>query len=140
MSVLRSPLILRVARWLSILIGRRGLRGSIRLGLRTVLDVAPRVDACLLLVCDQPYLSSDHLRALTREYSGSDKDQIIASLYAGIWGIPAIFHEAGSQIYLHSRGTMALGVSCEERTAHRLRLSFQHGEIDVDTPDDLSIV
>ena len=111
-----------------------GIAGSIHAGLRAVEEMAPDADGVLVLTCDQPRLTAEHLRALVEEF---DPEGIAASEYAGGAGVPAIFPRAMfAELYALSgdKGARAL-LKEAERVA---RVDFPGGEVDVDTPEDLA--
>ena len=79
------------------------------------------------MTCDQPAVTSAHLRSLM------DSGQTTASSYAGRQGVPAFFPTK------HCGALLALN---GEQGARNLLRSAQaepleHGEIDIDTQDDL---
>lgn len=64
-----------------------GMGTSIALAARSLAAVA---DAVIVMPADQPLVTPDHLRALIDAWSGN-RDEIVASHYAGINGAPALF-------------------------------------------------
>jgi molybdenum cofactor cytidylyltransferase len=68
-----------------------GMASSIHCGLREMLAIAPELDAIILMVCDQPFVSPMLIHQLICGYQISNYP-IVASEYAGILGVPALFH------------------------------------------------
>src|ERR1700686_4576160 len=68
----------------------RGLGTSIRIGLQHLLGAHPKVDAAVLLVCDQPFVEARTISALMTMREDSGKP-IVACRYANILGVPALF-------------------------------------------------
>jgi molybdenum cofactor cytidylyltransferase len=112
-----------------------GMGGSLRVGLEALLAARADLDAVIILLCDQPLLSTALVRALIqkREERGN---VIVASEYAGMLGVPALF---GREVF---GDLLALDNSAGAKkviAAHRaiaVAVSFPEGAIDVDTPDD----
>jgi len=104
-----------------------GIASSIRCGihLASSYDVAGAV----LLACDQPALSADHLRALVE-----DQQRVTGSAYAGSVGVPAYFPATSFPLLLQLRGDIGarkLLLGAHSISAENLRL-------DIDTEQDLS--
>lgn len=116
---------------------QQGISSSIQAGLRELDVRVPDSEAALILACDQPRLTADHLRALIDAYNRQATPSITASAYADTLGIPAIFPRAVFPA-LH-----ALGGDEGARSLLRLpkypvvSVSFTGGEIDIDIPRDL---
>ena len=68
----------------------RGIGSSIKVGVECLTALAPSIDGVIISVCDQPHLSAAVFSRLGRAYRGSDA-VIVASAYAGIAGVPALF-------------------------------------------------
>lgn len=104
-----------------------GIASSIRCGihLASSYDVAGAV----LLACDQPALTADHLRALMK-----DKQRVTGSAYAGSIGVPAYFPATSFPLLLQlcgDTGARKLLLNAHAISAEDLRL-------DIDTEQDLS--
>ena len=68
---------------------QEGMASSIRCGLRAVQEEAPEATGVLLLVCDQPALTSEHLRAMLAVHR-AQPEAIVASHYAETFGVPLL--------------------------------------------------
>jgi molybdenum cofactor cytidylyltransferase len=116
----------------------QGIATSIQAGIRAVQELNPAPNAAMLLACDQPNITTEHLRSLIESQERAVEPAIVASQYAGVAGIPAIF--PASQFV----NLLALGGDAGAR--HLLRnpscpvivIPFEGGEIDIDTPADLA--
>jgi molybdenum cofactor cytidylyltransferase len=101
-----------------------GMASSIRRGLEGVGgDV-------LLMVCDQPFVTSEHLRALIA--AGAP---IAATGYRGIAGVPAFFAEPLLDELRGLRGDHGARRVIEKHGAVTIR--FEAAAFDVDTPADV---
>ena len=96
------------------------------------------VEAVLLLVCDQPRLTVEHLRELFRTHSAVDGSTVIASRYAGIAGIPAVFPASQFTRLLALEGDTGARPLLRDPHFPMRVFDFADGEIDVDTPEDLA--
>ena len=70
-----------------------GIASSIRLG------VAACDDAVLLMLCDQPHVTASHLRAMIAANA-----PLVATGYAGVTGVPALFGSQYRDALLALRG------------------------------------
>ena len=68
-----------------------GMGGSVAVGVKGVLDLVPDVEACLLMLVDQPLISRTHLQNLIRQLQHSDDHLGSVSAYADTVGVPALF-------------------------------------------------
>jgi molybdenum cofactor cytidylyltransferase len=67
-----------------------GMGSSLACGVVAARRVRPETDALLILVCDQPRLTAEHLRSLLALHA-SGTAAVTASAYAGRAGVPAVF-------------------------------------------------
>jgi molybdenum cofactor cytidylyltransferase len=104
-----------------------GMASSIRLGVRTCRLIAKDAEGLLLMTCDQPAVTAQHLRLVTQ------RAIITASEYAGRKGVPAYFPAK------HWEALMALQGDAGARDLLREARSIElvDGDLDVDTPEDL---
>src|SRR4051794_5306915 len=65
---------------------RKGMGSSIAAGMRALGVCAPDADGVLLMSCDQPRLTVEHLRALIVAFASEAPRAIAASAYAGVHG------------------------------------------------------
>jgi len=117
----------------------QGIASSIQAGMNAMQQFDPEAEAVLLLVCDQPRLSAAHLRSLIEAYEQSVGSTIVASEYAGIAGIPAIFPASQFARLMALKGDAGARFLLRDPALPRVALSLEGGEIDVDTPSDLPL-
>jgi CTP:molybdopterin cytidylyltransferase MocA len=101
-----------------------GMGSSIRLGVQTV---GKDVEGVILMTCDQPAVTAEHLRLIAA------KDELKASRYAGRDGIPAYF-PAG---YFGRLMMLKGDVGARELLVDAQFEELIGGELDVDTLEDL---
>lgn len=116
---------------------QEGISTSIHAGLRAVHGVLPATEGVLLLACDQPRLSVEHLRALMRAFSLQSGAAIAASAYAGVRGTPAVFPRGAFRQLFELRGDTGARALLTKPARPVVGVPFPDGELDIDTPADL---
>ena len=116
----------------------QGMSTSIHAGLNEADVRAPGATGALIMACDQPRLSVEHLRALLRMFAEQPERTIVASSYGGTSGIPAVFPRSvyGKLHSLHGdKGARSL---LAKPPCPLIVLPFAGGEVDIDVPSDLA--
>lgn len=103
-----------------------GMAASIRAGVRALGDAAAGV---IVMTCDQPAVTSEHLRLLAAEAA----DYIVASAYGGRRGVPAYFPSSRFGDLMELRGD----AGARELLRDVRTVELKGGEADIDTQDDL---
>jgi len=116
----------------------QGIASSIQAGLRRLVAVAPDASGALILGCDQPRLTVEHLRALLDRFEAQGTQAIAASTYAGVLGIPAVFPRAVYPSLLALRGDRGARALLAAPPCPLLAVEFSGGEVDIDQPADLA--
>lgn len=114
---------------------QRGMGSSIRHGIQALIETSPLVEAAILLLCDQPFVSVPTIHQLESVYR-STNNPIIASSYQNTIGVPALFH---STLFLELTGlTQAEGAKkvIQRHINSVVTVEFPQGAIDLDTPND----
>lgn len=115
----------------------QGIASSIHAGLDVLNESAPHARAALILPCDQPRLTAPHLRALVETFAAQTEPSIVASAYAGVVGIPAVFPRS---VFAHLRslsGDKGARALLANPQCPLIAIPFPGGEIDIDEPTDL---
>ncbi len=115
---------------------REGMSSSIRTGLREVRRIQPEVDAILMSVCDQPFVTGPDLRALVQFYRQS-AIPIAASQYGSTLGVPAIFREDLFSELMALEGDAGARRVIQEHKAGVAAFSLSNAELDVDQTEDV---
>lgn len=114
---------------------RRGIGSSLRAGVERALLITPSLDALVLMVCDQPHVTTEVLTALISARSHTPQPAA-ACAYADTLGVPALFARALFPMLAtlpDDQGAKHLLQALHDQTA---RVPFPHGSIDIDTPAD----
>jgi len=104
-----------------------GMASSIRFGVRTLGFAAKNAEGVLLMTCDQPAVTVEHLRLLMNGV------EVKASHYAERNGVPAFFPKK----YFAKLMTLKGDAGARELLATAPYEELAGGELDVDTVEDL---
>ncbi|MFZ5971087.1 MAG: nucleotidyltransferase family protein [Bacteroidota bacterium] len=114
---------------------RKGMGSSLKTGLRFIEERYPHLRGTVVMVCDQPFITSSHIQALAQRQAETKKE-MVATRYAGILGVPAYFEKSvWPAIYQlgDEEGARKLLADNAEKTAF---VSFEEAKVDLDTPAD----
>jgi molybdenum cofactor cytidylyltransferase len=117
---------------------QQGIASSIHSGLKTLDAIAPGALGILILGCDQPRLTAAHLRALIEAFMVQNQPAIVASAYAGIHGVPAVFPRSTFADLLALKGDKGARALLIDPPCNLIALLFEGGEVDIDQPGDLA--
>ena len=107
-----------------------GMASSIRAGVQAV----PEASAVVLMLCDQPLLTTSTLKALVDKQRESGR-RIVACEYGGSLGVPALFDRSLFAELLALHGSHGAKKILEARRAEVGTVPFDGGDVDVDTPE-----
>jgi len=113
-----------------------GMASSLRAGIAAALENTPAAAGAMVMVCDQPGLSAEHLGSLLDAHR-SDTNRIVASRYSGRTGVPAIFPCGLFPALLALRGDQGARVLLQQSEAAVYAIDFPGGELDLDSLEDL---
>jgi molybdenum cofactor cytidylyltransferase len=116
----------------------KGIASSIHAGLHAMDIGAPNAAGALILSCDQPRLTGEHLRALIETFTAQPEPAIVASAYAGVHGIPAVFPRAVFDDLLGLQGDRGARALLVNPPCPVIGVPFAGGEVDIDVPEDLA--
>jgi molybdenum cofactor cytidylyltransferase len=105
---------------------QQGMASSIVRGIENLPSIAPSATGVILMTCDQPAVTPEHLRALAA--SG----ETTASFYAGRPGVPAYFPAAAFPQLLQLTGDSGARTLLQ----HAPTIALPGGELDIDTEAD----
>ena len=117
---------------------QQGIATSIVAGLHAVDSLGPKPSGVLVMSCDQPRLTADHLRTLIDEFNAQAEPAIVASAYAGVHGVPAIFPRAVFPHLMNLSGDKGARALLAKPPCALIAHEFPGGEIDIDLPADLA--
>src|SRR5215813_5853809 len=109
-----------------------GMGSSLRSGIEAVMKAIPQPQKVLILLCDQPTLSSEILSNLL-QISAKEKSPITASSYAGKLGVPAIFDQQLYPDLVKVEGDQGARSVIQRYENQTTTVEFRGGIIDIDT-------
>lgn len=112
-----------------------GMGGSIRTGLQHLQRVAPQVSNALLLLCDQPFITSSLLEEMITLKNTSGK-AIVACTYGDATGTPALFGQSFFPQLLALNGQEGAKKILLQHPSQVATVHFPQGAIDIDTTAD----
>ena len=114
---------------------QEGMSSSIRRGIETISELGPEVEGVILMVCDQPYVTTNLLNELITVHEKSGK-QIVACSYGDTFGPPAFFHHSLFDELLRLKGDIGARSIVQQHTNMVEVIPFAEGTIDIDTEAD----
>lgn len=112
---------------------QQGMGSSIRAGM-TAID--PEADGVIVMLCDQPKLTSHLLNELIYHQQQQSSKAIIASAYGGKLGVPALFSSDFFPSLSKLSETIGAKKLIQQNHEQVHPISFPMGIMDVDTPED----
>jgi len=120
----------------SVIVNRdwaEGIASSIRAG---ILRLPPSCDGVLIMLADQPAVSTDDLRRLAEAWRRQPAF-IIGSFYESTTGVPAIFPRSVFTPLTELRGDQGARHLIHRLRDRVVRVPMSAAAIDIDTPEDL---
>lgn len=114
---------------------KNGMGSSLKTGLRHLLSLAPSIDAIIVLVCDQPAVTSAYTSNIIQHYK-ANKKPIVASFYSDAPGVPALFDKSIFPELLNMDDAHGAKKIIQKHIASTELIQFPEGSIDLDTPED----
>lgn len=112
-----------------------GMSASIQAGIQALTTMPNPVEAAVLALCDQPFVSAQTINQLVEVYRATAQP-IVASEYAGTLGVPALFsHSLFPELTVLKGGEGAKQV-INKHVHEVVSVPFSEGAIDIDTPKD----
>jgi CTP:molybdopterin cytidylyltransferase MocA/ribosomal protein S18 acetylase RimI-like enzyme len=114
-----------------------GMASSVRAGVEGLIRAEGDATAAVLLLCDQPHVTSDVISGLVAAHRATGSP-VVASTYGGSFGVPALFSRALFAELARLEGEAGAKQVIKRHASETHFLPFPCGEVDVDTPDDFS--
>jgi len=114
-----------------------GMASSVRAGIETLISIDADVSAAVLLLCDQPHVTSAVISNLIAAHYATGK-HVIASAYGESFGVPALFSSTLFTELTQLAGSSGAKEIIKRHASDTHFLPFPEGEVDVDTPDDFT--
>jgi len=114
---------------------KTGMGSSIKTGLNYLIQSNGELDAVILMVCDQPALTSEHLLKLIQKFH-EKKKAIIASSYSKSNGVPVLFGRSFFSNLLLLNDDQGAKKIVQQFPDQVETVAFPKGSIDLDTEED----
>ncbi len=112
-----------------------GMSSSIRSGITALLNRNPSAEAAIIVVIDQPFLSSTIIADLIEKYEATKKP-VVACAYKDVIGTPALFDKSFFQPLLELKGQSGAKKIISQNKNAVVTIPFHLGYIDIDTKED----
>lgn len=112
-----------------------GMAGSIKAGMKALLQQIPDLDLVWIVVGDQPFLSQTVLEEMLRKQQKTQKG-IVAAQYRGVAGTPVLFSVVYFEALQKLTGDKGARVILQKHPEDMATVAFPQGELDIDTPED----
>jgi len=113
----------------------QGMASSIKSGVTALQTLYPQIQDALLMLCDQPFVTTEILLQLIATGGDNDK-RIVACTYQNTVGAPVLFGKQWFNELLSLQGQEGAKKLIIKHQQHVLTVPFAHGEIDIDTPEN----
>ncbi|HJT74794.1 MAG TPA: nucleotidyltransferase family protein [Chitinophaga sp.] len=112
-----------------------GMGSSIATGIKALMEQFPDLEGVIIMVCDQPYVTSVLLRQLIEQHIITRKG-IIASTYDNTAGTPVLFHNRYFRALSGLTGQQGAKKILQQSTDDLALVPFPLGVLDIDTAED----
>jgi molybdenum cofactor cytidylyltransferase len=116
---------------------REGMASSIRFGVERSMQLEPALDGLIIMVCDQPFVTTELLNELFHVQRETGL-AAVASSYQGNPGVPALFHKTFFKNLLALKGDTGARKLLKDQASLVALVNFPKGETDIDTMSDYS--
>ena len=113
-----------------------GMSSSIAAGLTFLLETEPHIDAVMITLCDQLYITTKIINRFVAEYRRI-RPSVVASEYNGVTGVPALFSRDMFESILNLSGDRGARGLIEEAGERVVKMNVPEAAFDIDSPDDL---
>lgn len=118
---------------------KEGMASSIRTGVKAITEINPSVTGVILLVCDQPFVTTALLNTLIEVRQKTGKG-IVASSYGNTFGPPVFFHHSFFPELLQLTGDVGARNIIRLHTGNVEMVPFPGGTLDIDTDKDYEVI
>lgn len=112
-----------------------GMSTSVKMGMAGLYMTYKEVEAVLIMVCDQPYVSVSLLERMIEVYR-TKKPPIVACKYGEEIGVPVLFDRKLFDELLTLSGDKGAKPIVMNHLDEAYLVTFEAGSIDLDTPED----
>ncbi|MBM1107110.1 nucleotidyltransferase family protein [Aurantibacter crassamenti] len=114
---------------------QQGQGTSISIGINEILKINNSIKAVLILLCDQPLITSQYLKELIVAFTTNTKG-IAATKYDNTPGVPAIFHKKYFQELTNLKKDKGAKHTIINNSSDIILVNSNGKEVDIDTKED----
>ena len=114
---------------------KSGMGSSIKAGINYLIRETSETAAIIIMVCDQPALTADHLQTMIKKWEET-RSPIIASAYLDTTGVPALFSRLFFSNLLMLRDEEGAKKILQQFREQVVSVNFPGGAFDLDTAED----
>jgi molybdenum cofactor cytidylyltransferase len=112
-----------------------GMASSIQIGVKALMEIDPAAEGLILMMCDQPFVTTALLNDLVTAYQKTGKP-IVTCSYADTFGPPTLFHKSIFPELLQLKGDVGARSIIKQHANEVEVVLFPQGNMDVDTEAD----
>ncbi len=112
-----------------------GMSSSIRAGVEVLTAENPHLKAVVLMVCDQPFVSTQLVNQLVENYRQANS-LIVASEYMGVLGVPTLFDNTLFPHLMALSGDVGARKLIKRFSQNTIQVPAPEVAFDLDTPAD----
>lgn len=113
----------------------KGMGSSVKIGLEKLLETNKNLQAVIIMVCDQPFVSIELLEKIINKYEETNAP-IVASEYENTLGVPALFSAKIFQELLRLDSSHGAKHLIKKHLSETVAVTFPEGAFDIDTPEN----
>lgn len=114
---------------------KEGMASTIRYGLQTLVEMNPQIEAVILMVADQPFVTAELLNNLM-DVNRKEQRSIVASKYGDTFGTPVLFSKRYFPELMNLTGDVGAKSLVRKYMNDAAFVVFSKGTIDIDTMED----
>ena len=112
-----------------------GMGSSVKTGVEFIRQSWPDAEAMMVMVCDQPLITPEHLEQLMATFR-SRQTSIVASQYGSTFGVPVLFSKEMFPFLLQIPSDAGAKKMIQGHLGVTAMVPFENGKVDVDTPEE----
>jgi len=112
-----------------------GMSSTLACGLKYTLRAHPGLQSVLILLVDQPHVTTELINSFLKKYQ-EEAPPIVAARYDDTFGVPALFDQKLFPKLLDLKGSSGARQLIRSHKKKLIAVDFPEGKMDVDTPED----
>jgi molybdenum cofactor cytidylyltransferase len=114
---------------------QKGLSSSLKIGLKSLREINPKLDALIVLLADQPFVTANHFHQFVTKFHQTN-NPIIAAKYGETIGVPALFSREIFAEFETISGDKGAKMLIEKHRQTLETIDLPEAAFDVDTKED----